>query len=529
MPVPSNISGLSYNDDIEFNDEELEGLKLFNGYPINTQTFPSASRYIWTFYSGSSIELLEGDPFLHFDHTQSFQSSSNVGAPYDDADARWIPRGWYDPSGSSDTEISDNLTSLQIKNLFNKLRTWQIGIRMGISGRSEAGLSVDNQSGYLDSASQFYAADPSITASVYSQRQKAGYDRYSIFPARDRGGWVNGRDAVFPTRITFVNTNTEEIQQCWNGFFTGSADGYAIGNNTTFSNVPDERFGVAGAPPATSSPFSDISPLPDSGSSEGRFLWSPSTSVGGHDATHKAFRVLRTPQRIFNHSNSITRKFVGFYYHFHSYSPLATQLASRQVINGVEYYTTVWATQYNRTSTFNSGYLNETTDTSYTGLIHKQRAGGFDFVFVQPTPKFIGGITADDVGNWFPGPGSNFEGSYYTEFSERQHAPWKNKVLEIPSDAFDYVGTTRVTDDANFEILIGQEVTIQGIDTSDGTTTGNGLYIYIVTSPSKVGTENTSNVNKGRTPFTPVPCIANIQMAEYDQGLVPQSILDQLG
>lgn len=521
MPVPSNISGLSYNDDIEFNDEELEGLKLFNGYPINTQTFPSASRYIWTFYSGSSIELLEGDPNLHFDHTQSFQLSSNLGAPSDDSEARWEPKGWYNPSGSN-SDITNQLTTQQQKNLFNKLRTWQVGIRMGVSGEVDNTLLGDNVAGYLESASQFYAADPSITASIYSQRQRAGYDRYNVPGRGTRGGWVNGKDAVFPTRTTFnYDLASEELELCWNGVMTGSADGYAIGNNTTFSNAPDERFGVAGAPPATSSPFSDLSPLPDSGSSKGRFLWSPSTSVGGHDATHKAFRVLRTPQRIFNHSNAITRKFVGFYYHFHSATPVASQLASRQEINGVEYYTTVWATQYNSTSTFANSYTNPDTGTSYNGLIHKQNAGLYQFVFVQPKPIFLGGITIDDVGSWFPS--SPIETSYYTEFSERQHAPWKNKVLEIPSQAFDYVGTTRI-----FHNLNGMENTIQGVDASDGATTGNGLYIYIVTSPSKAGAESSTNVINGSTPETPVPCIANVQMAEYDQGLVPQSILDQL-
>ena len=107
MPVKiDNLSGLSYDDEIEFNRASLEEVVLFNGFPVNTEIFPTSSDYIWSFYTASSVENLNssnpsGDVAFQ-DFTQSIATL-------------WDPSGWYgepDLNGFVNNGLSDlNLLS----------------------------------------------------------------------------------------------------------------------------------------------------------------------------------------------------------------------------------------------------------------------------------------------------------------------------------------------------------------------------------------------------------------------------------
>ena len=138
MPVKiDNLSGLSFNEDVEFNEKELEEISLFNGYPVDTEVFPSSSDYIWTFYTGSSRErfLPEGH-FSHYDLKQPLALNTE-----------WVPSGWY---GSSDYQHllnqGYNLGGMQA--ILRKWRIFQIENRLGIGSDNGA----DNLLGFLSNA-----------------------------------------------------------------------------------------------------------------------------------------------------------------------------------------------------------------------------------------------------------------------------------------------------------------------------------------------------------------------------------------
>ena len=512
----NNISGLDYNIDDEFNDKRFDQLVQFNGFPVNTDTYPTGANYIWSFYTGSNLEASDqSNTQTHLDLIQNYAINS-----------AWEPQGWYTPSSSN--QYLSNIGDIdQTVTVMNKLRHWQSVIRLGI-GDEDA--NAERILGYIHSASTDPYAVPGQHSLIYNQAQNPEYNLPPGFSNPERG-WVNGEAAVFPTKLDTSSNNFRTwIGVNQGGEVTAGSQGFAMGSNGLQVNygsflgivrgTPSFGTGPAGAPHPYISPLqhatASIPTYTETESEKDRFIHSEHGlgSSGGYNK----WGVLRTPQRVFNYhpDTGITRKFVGFFYHGHSIaSNTWDNISNKQKYmtdavnsNGIEinqngYVATFWATQYNSTSFNRHTYTHPGTGNVYTNkLVHHAEIAGNHNVYLQPPPTFIGGIKRSDLGDFVTAP--NFLDRYYTGFPDGYQSDWKSKILEIPDSAFDYEGLIRLRHDTN--------AIQENLGVSDQRTTG--IYIYMVT-PYLAAGETYSDI-----------AICNLQIAEYDNALVPQFILD---
>lgn len=535
MPTKiTNISGIDYADDVLFNNSTLSNTVLFNGFPVNTETFPSGNNYIWSFYTGSSRELLppgtpyveglafdESDVVLHDDFSQRITLNE-----------QWSERGWYNPSSSDDyaTALGSLAIEPDVVDLMGNKRAWQIETRLGIGDELVSPI-VENIFGYLNKITA--SLDSSAISAVYKQLQIPGDDNNRTFASIvnntsiDRLGWVNGERAVFPVRLN----SSSDIAQPWGnpgGSFINGTKGYAMGGYareidygyTVAHGTPSIGTGPRGGPAPYLSPFvhptaSIVLHTDVNEANKDRFIHCE------HGLDTGKFAVVRTPQRVFNYhpEEGVSRKFFSFYWHAHSLSSGIwdnMSLVQQYPVGSPDnenYIATVWATQYNMSGTNTNDYTHPPSGVTYTDrLIYHQTPDiiqvlGNHRVVLQTPPTFIGGIKRSDVGD-FNGSaaGFGFFDRFYSAFPEGSGSDWRSKVFEIPDSAFDYGGTIALEHDTS--------ISPQFIDTDIEVGKNKGIYIYVVTSPP---TDQFSDLS-----------FCNFQIGEFDNALVPQTILDQL-
>lgn len=497
MPVKiDNVSGLSYDEDVEFNEKELQEISLFNGYPVDTEVFPSSSEYIWTFYTGSSrIRFFpENDPD-GYDFTQSITENSE-----------WNPSGWYTGINTS-TLFGDGYDLAGSRYIMRRYRVWQIENRFGAASGESANLdnllaflSGDTEETPPHDAASVFSFNLDLTSSIYNHYGLAGLGEH---------GWINGEEAVLTTH----DSDENECEHKWKSW-ADISKGCAVGSQFKQYGTPVSHRGTPtlGTGPAGGVAFKNRSAFEgDSGEiiqaasntylSKDRFLH-VEESVAGNNA----FTVVRSPQRIFNNTpaTTISRKFVGFYYHAYSVSNALETMANTQIYgeNDDPYLITVWATPYPQTS------MNTQDSFTHEGVTHdgphlvRLLPGITLRAELQPPPTFVGGVKLSEIGDYIS-DAPDFYDRYWAEFPTSGSA-WKRKVLEIPEEALEEKTSIRVR-------------------YSDGTSLGDGtsgtikekaLYFYIVFGPCSAAESDIA--------------ICQFQTAEYDSALVPQSILDQL-
>lgn len=520
MPTKiNNLSGLSYDDDDQFNSSSLEEVVLFNGFPVNTNVFPSSSEYIWTFFTASSVSQ-GGNQNLLYD----LEQEKAIGV-------EWNPKGWYAPSNWEYLTGQLGLSISTVATLSNDQRLWQTQTRLGLGPSTDYNPALEAALGHLDKIEEVLGSE--FTGTIFDNVEEPGnvsqtHDAYDTIGNTTH--WVNGEDAVFSTKFT---TESEE-KIIWRG--TAGYDGvvgYTMGSGYNRRMTSGFTAGVgfhygtqtlgtgprSGAHPDRS-PFIHLSAsIPPNGTNptfpageeyfemeHDRFLHYAFPTPGGNGK----YQVVRTPQRLFNYhpDDGVSRKFVGFYYHGFSIGASSwDNIASNQIYNGVKYIATVWATQYNRTSRrFGTTYTHPTTGDVYENYLQHHTTALIPdethFVELQPGPTFLGGITLEDVGNYISPTGASHTAGY-SEFPS-SGSDWKSKVLEIPDSAFDYEGTIRLNHNggAFSDVVYGD------------LNKNKGIYIYVAMS--------------GTTSIYTNLGLCNFQIGEYDNALVPQSILDQL-
>ena len=513
MPVKiDNLSGLNYDDEIEFNEKELQELILFNGFPINTETFPTSSDYIWSFYTASSVENLNssnpsGDVAFQ-DFTQSIATL-------------WEPSGWYGQPDIGTFNTNGITTTNGISTAINKVTTWCVINRLGLGdegGPGEGGGTFGFNDNFFQGHTELVLLGlEHLTSSIYENAQACVGLNASSFNSHM---WKNGitplvasarTDPVFQTRHAHEGETNEKVM--WTSSDASAQTqvvGYGLGgtdSNTTITRgaTPSQFTGPYGGPSASRSPFiHSTAPIPNhptDGTSTDRFIYAEESEASSVD-----YRVVRTPQRIFSFHSSqgISRKFIGFYYHAYSNHNAFGDMA-QQVVNGESYITTVWATQYRQTSLRTTNYTHNNSGTVFNNhLVRFVGAIGSLFVQLQKPPTFVGGIKLSDIGTYI----SQGNTSHWSEFNGF-FSDWKSKVLEVPDSAFDYEGEITVDDDGP---LSASYIKFPPSDFEQSKL--NGMYFYIVTSPP---THEKTDIS-----------FANLQIAEYDNAFVPQSILDQL-
>ena len=493
MPVKiDNLSGLSFNEDVEFNEKELEEISLFNGYPVDTEVFPSSSDYIWTFYTGSSRErfLPEGH-FSHYDLKQPLALNTE-----------WVPSGWY---GSSDYHhlLNEGYNLGGMQAILRKWRIFQIENRLGIGSDESADnlLSfLSNATDGVSDAATVFSFDLSLTSSIYEF-----YER----PSLGGDGWVNGHDAVLNT----TDSDGNDLDAAWQSFADPSVGVAMGGQSQEFGNPGQPSSFHKGTPtdgtgPAGGVKFKDRSAL---NGDSGEIIVGGSATFIGRDrflhvedgvTTNNTFTVVRTPQRIFNNTpaTTISRKFVGFYYHAYSRSNALETMANTQIYNGDPYLITVWATPYHQTSQVTRDSFTHQGVTYDDGPYLITEQPGIIAARLQPAPTFLGGVKLSDIGNYVEE--EDFDDRHWSEFPT-SGSDWKPKVLEIPDEAL----TDR-------EIINVKAV--DGLNAGDPTfgTKRNSLYIYFVFGPPASDECDIA--------------ICQCQIAEFDSALVPQSVLSQL-
>jgi hypothetical protein len=567
MPVKiDNLSGLSYDDDIEFNSASLEDVVLFNGFPVNTETFLSGTNYVWSFYTASTRgdsdpdDDMQDSTQLHDDLTQQVNFNTE-----------WYPRGWYKPLNSSDYLNDRGFSVSETRDILGNQRAWQVENRLGVGHSNDTALT-DLALGYHNESTGSFSS--SVIGAIYNQQQSPGsrgtidgvfniIDDVSDSGQDGQFGWINGSSSVFPVKLETSSDNPTSFRDVTTDWRTRDprfkTKGWSMGfygreiENPAFGSfqipyghgTPSHSTGPRGGP------FPQISPLNHPTASiveytgddkdKDRFLH---VEYNIPDGGPNNFHVLRTPQRVFNYhpSASITRKFVGFFYHAYSiagsgwtdmakqqsYIPDTLDFLGSEVteFNKNGYIISVWATQFRRT-----GFALNTYTHPGTGNVYREKLINHSFldapnpqhrVFLQTAPTFLGGVKipnsdlydseveeahilhgGSDVGefNQFPLHFNNFWSEFPSSGSD-----WKSKVLEIPDSAFDYDGGMII---ARHDTTAEPEV-IYDSDPQSNT----GLYIYIVASgPPNIYCDIS---------------ICNLQIAEYDNALVPQSVLDQL-
>jgi len=442
MPVKiDNLSGLSYDDEIEFNSASLEEVVLFNGFPVNTEIFPTSSDYIWSFYTASSVENLNssnpsGDVAFQ-DFTQSIATL-------------WDPSGWYgepDLNGFVNNGLSDlNLLSTAL----NKVTTWCIVNRLGLGDNL---TFIQNNNLLQAHAEAVILGLENLTSSIYENAQANVGNNAEQGTSRM---WRNGHAQVGSfTEPVFQTLHSHEGETTTNVWWTSSdasaqtqVAGYGLGgtdSNTTITRgaTPSQFTGPYGGPSASRSPFiHSTAPIPNhptDGTSTDRFIYAEESEASSVD-----YRVVRTPQRIFSFHSSqgISRKFIGFYYHAYSNHNAFGDMA-QQVVNGESYITTVWATQYRQTSLRTTNYTHNNSGTVFNNRLVRFTGFGNSFVKLQKPPTFVGGIKLSDIGTYI----SQGNTSHWSEFNGF-FSDWKSKVLEVPDSAFDYEGEISFNDNA---------------------------------------------------------------------------------
>ena len=548
-----NISGVDYGDRVEFNANPLSQTLIVNGFPVNTETYPSGTNYIWSFYTASTRENSDPDGD-NDDSTQLYQDFYQE-ITYND---KWVPRGWYNYKSPGDV-LDENGDVNETRDIIGNQRAWQFENRLGIY--SEYTSDLERILGYHNESSESFNGVDS--ASLYSQEINPGgvitdYILNESGSDEDNLGWINGQFAVFPTKLATGSTEDDpfvytDVDYIWNEGTTSTiypygTKGYAMGNYASSAvagffgvsyGTPSPKTGPRGAPPPSISPLNhptaSIHEYNAADEGKDRFLHA---EYHIPPAGTQHFVTLRTPQRVFNFhpTANVTRKFVGFFYHAYSISGTGfTKMGEQQpIINTIEangnessradYIITVWATQYRRSSTHTHSYTHPGTGNVYNDkLVHHTALPGpgdrpvRHRVFLQPKPTFLGGVKSDvsslepyqtlhgpsDLGEFNPDNLNVFDRGW-AEFPT-SGSDWKSKVLEIPSGAFDYGGLIIAEHDLNSEPEIIH-------DSNPGSNTG--IYIYVVTSPPGDAYSDIA--------------ICNLQIAEYDNALVPQSVLDQL-
>jgi len=501
MPVKiNNLSGLDYADEIEFNEKELQELILFNGYPINTETFPSSSDYIWSFYTASSVENLNSSNPSGVVAFQDFTQSIAT---------LWDPSGWY---GRPDfnTFAANGLTGIDsFSTALNKVTTWCIVNRLGLGDSSTFNINGNLLQAHAEAV---ILGLESLTSSIYENAQACVGNNAS---AGQSIMWKNGHlvlgsftEPIFQTlHLHEGETNTKVWWTSSDASDLNQVKGYGLGgtdsNTTSVAGATPSQFtGPYGGPSASRSPFiHSTAPIPNhptDGTSRDRFIYAEESEASSVD-----YRVVRTPQRIFSFhpSQGVSRKFIGFYYHAYSNSNAFESMA-QQVVNGESYITTVWATQYRQTSLRTTNYTHNNSGTVFNNRLVRFVGFGGSNVILQKPPTFVGGIKLSDIGTYI----SQGTTSHWSEFNG-VFSDWKSKVLEVPDSAFDYEGERFFDDDA-----ASIPTTLPPSDFEQSKL--NGMYFYIVTSPP---THEKTDIS-----------FANLQIAEHDNASLPQSILDQL-
>ena len=527
----NNLSGINYGDEVIFNKGGLENVTLFNGFPVNTETFPTGSNYIWSFHTASRKNLGVLGVVYHQDYAQSVSSTSYPVNPPQFPSYPWSPSGWYGPYDLDTLVSTVGLQNSQSVGVRGKQRIFQTEARLGYDNKFSD--SIEKVLGFYEEMEDDYDHLIPFTASLFGNAESPrhrmqanlNYESDALF---DRGiesyaCWMNGDTCIFATKTGF---GSSDVQRNWSSSISanGGVAGYAMGsghhrfadggtvvfsdNDATHRGTPTRGTGPAHGPSPVISPFiSTTAPQPEGPiglvDAKDRFLYAETSFVQSNQ-----YRVVRTPQRVFNYTpeDGISRKFFGFFYHAYSVSQNMENMANYQIYNGEPYITTVWATQYNNTSLNLSNYTHPPTGEVYEDyLIYQISAGGNDLSYLHPGPKFLGGIKLSDLGEY-----QNSDPDYYNRYWSnfpKSGSVWRSKVLEIPDEAFDWEGITQLVDDS-------PQVGAYSLSSPSVGDKEKGMYIYIVTSP-KVGSE-------GDIAF------CNMQIGEYDNALVPQTILDQL-
>lgn len=513
----TSFSGIEYTGSALFNNSSLDDVLLFNKYPI-FETFPSGNHYIWTFYTASSEEVGNDTPLKDF--TQSLVLNTE-----------WTASGWYKgtENANSNGDLPPGTSYTVATGVLRPQRLFQATNRIGVGTTANLSELIERLLGFTNHIEEEMGAE--LTSSIYQYVQsplsRQGYEQTS--PDRNLC-WVNGSDAIFLTKIA----TGSNVTSSWDLSMSDETVGFAMGGASTFINLVNEagyiQRNVKGTP--------SLGTGPRGGANDNDSPFEVTASIQPDYDSNSALRendrfihiekninpfpfftsVIRSPQRIFNHhpDTGISRKFVGFFYHAYSAVDSWTALANQQVINGVKYVATVWATQYHQTSNTLGNYTHPPTGTQYNNqLIHHYTAGvgqANHRIQIQPAPTFLGGVSLDDIGTHSNPDGGDLTG-FWSEFPE-SGSNWKSKVLEIPDSAFDWNGETTAT---HIGSISSDPSTDQGFNDRN-----TGMYIYIVVSPPTL--QMVTDVVSTFIDFS----IDNFQMAEYENAIVPQSILDQL-